>query len=315
MVKIITDTTSCLSSEFARKYDIPVIPQVINFGNESFLEGVDMSIADVHANEAALQAVSAHIEAWQPDQVIVAGDLVNRGPRPLECLRFVQAKAAAAGWLTVRGNHEEYVIEQASPDYPRQGPVADVHRGSCWTYEQLGEEVASLEGMPFDLTLNAPDGGEVRVMHASMLGLRDGIFPWTSNEELERKIGRPPGLFLVGHTHIPLIWWLNGTLVVNAGSSGLPFDGDTRPTYARCTWSHGEWQAEIVRVDYDFALAERDFYTTGFLSNAGPLAALVLRELKLAHSQLGDWVSLYQRSTLAGEITMRQAVAEFLKRM
>jgi DegV family protein with EDD domain len=46
MVKIITDTTSCLSTEFARKYDIPVIPQVINFGDESFLEGVDMSIAD-----------------------------------------------------------------------------------------------------------------------------------------------------------------------------------------------------------------------------------------------------------------------------
>jgi DegV family protein with EDD domain len=46
MVKIITDTTSCLSTEFARKYDIPVIPQVINFGDESFLEGVDMSIAE-----------------------------------------------------------------------------------------------------------------------------------------------------------------------------------------------------------------------------------------------------------------------------
>ena len=46
MVKIITDTTSCLSPEFSRKYNIPVIPQVINFGEESFLEGVNMSIAD-----------------------------------------------------------------------------------------------------------------------------------------------------------------------------------------------------------------------------------------------------------------------------
>jgi DegV family protein with EDD domain len=46
MVKIITDTTSCLSSEFGRQHDIPIIPQVINFGNESFLEGVNMSIAD-----------------------------------------------------------------------------------------------------------------------------------------------------------------------------------------------------------------------------------------------------------------------------
>ena len=45
MVKIIADTTSCLSTEFAREHGIPIIPQVINFGNESFLEGVNLDIA------------------------------------------------------------------------------------------------------------------------------------------------------------------------------------------------------------------------------------------------------------------------------
>ena len=45
MVKIITDTTSCLSKEVARRYDIPVIPQIINFGEESFYEGVQMDNA------------------------------------------------------------------------------------------------------------------------------------------------------------------------------------------------------------------------------------------------------------------------------
>jgi predicted phosphodiesterase len=270
-------------------------------------------IADVHANFAALEAITAQIEAWQPDQVIVAGDLVNRGPRPRECLHLVQAQAASHGWLVVRGNHEEYVIEQADPDFPRQGPLADVHRGSRWTYEQLDGEAGILDAMPFDLFLHAPDGSQVRVTHASMLGLRNGIYPWTSDADLEQKIGSPPGLFLVGHTHLPLIRRLNGTLVVNAGSSGLPFDNDTRPTYARCTWKQGEWQAEIVRVDYDFARAERDFSITGFLEQAGPLAALVLRELQRAHSQLGEWVSLYQKRALAGEISMRQSVAEFLQ--
>lgn len=44
MVKIITDTTSCLLPEIASKFNIPVIPQVINFGEESFLEGIDMDI-------------------------------------------------------------------------------------------------------------------------------------------------------------------------------------------------------------------------------------------------------------------------------
>lgn len=46
MVRIITDTTSCLFPEIARKYNIPVIPQVIYFGEDSYLEGVNMSIAD-----------------------------------------------------------------------------------------------------------------------------------------------------------------------------------------------------------------------------------------------------------------------------
>jgi DegV family protein with EDD domain len=44
MVRIIADTTACLPPEIARRYDIPVIPQVINFGTDSYLEGVDMDI-------------------------------------------------------------------------------------------------------------------------------------------------------------------------------------------------------------------------------------------------------------------------------
>ena len=45
MVHIITDTTSGLEQEIAQKYDIPVIPQVIHFGQESFLECQEMDSA------------------------------------------------------------------------------------------------------------------------------------------------------------------------------------------------------------------------------------------------------------------------------
>lgn len=44
MVQIITDTTACISPEFARRYSIPVIPQVINFGTDSYYEGVNIDI-------------------------------------------------------------------------------------------------------------------------------------------------------------------------------------------------------------------------------------------------------------------------------
>ncbi|MGC9349607.1 MAG: DegV family protein [Anaerolineae bacterium] len=45
MVKIVGDTTSCLSESFAQEHDIPIIPQVIIFGDESYLEGIEIDYA------------------------------------------------------------------------------------------------------------------------------------------------------------------------------------------------------------------------------------------------------------------------------
>ncbi|MEJ2264719.1 MAG: DegV family protein [Anaerolineales bacterium] len=42
MVRIVTDTTACLPSEIAGKYQIPIIPQIINFGDKSYLEGIEI---------------------------------------------------------------------------------------------------------------------------------------------------------------------------------------------------------------------------------------------------------------------------------
>lgn len=45
MFNIITDTTAGLPPEIAAKYQIPVIPQVVTFGEESFYEGVELDNA------------------------------------------------------------------------------------------------------------------------------------------------------------------------------------------------------------------------------------------------------------------------------
>ncbi|OGO11415.1 MAG: hypothetical protein A2Y53_02375 [Chloroflexi bacterium RBG_16_47_49] len=42
MINIITDTTSGLPLEISKRYHIPVIPQIINFGNKSYYEGIDL---------------------------------------------------------------------------------------------------------------------------------------------------------------------------------------------------------------------------------------------------------------------------------
>jgi putative phosphoesterase len=270
-------------------------------------------LADIHANLPALQAVVDHVEAWQPDYVIVAGDLVNRGPHPLECLQFVQERQRTQGWLTVRGNHEDYVITHSEPDAPRNGPALEVHRGSFWTYNKLGGDVSPLLEMPFQQNLKDSSGSEVRVVHASMRGNRDGIYPETRDETLRKQIGEPPAVLCVGHTHRPLVRWLNETLVVNAGSVGLPFDNDQRTGYAQIARSHNAWHAQIVRLDYDIAQGERDFLETNFIPDAGPLAQLVLIELRQARSMLFQWAVRFQDRALAGEISMQDSVREFLR--
>lgn len=270
-------------------------------------------LADIHANLAALQAVLEDIDAWQPDQVVVAGDVVNRGPRPVECLQLVLERVRTAGWLLVLGNHEEYVIAQSRPEAPRSGPAADIFRSSYWTYRQLDGQVDALEAMPFQLNLRAPDFSEVRIAHASMRGTRDGVFPDTPEDTLRKQIGRPVvPLFCVGHTHWPLIRKVDETLVVNVGAAGLPFDGDWRVSYARLIWRSGRWHTEIVRLAYGRTQAERDFFATGFVDNGGPLARLMLAELKTARSHLYQWASIYEKAVLGGVLTLDQSVDRYL---
>lgn len=42
MVQIITDTTSGISPDYAKQHGVPVIPQIINIGNRSYYEGIDI---------------------------------------------------------------------------------------------------------------------------------------------------------------------------------------------------------------------------------------------------------------------------------
>jgi putative phosphoesterase len=266
-------------------------------------------LADIHANLPALEAVSAHLEAWRPDHVIVAGDIINRGPRPYACLDFVQHKQRTAGWRTVRGNHEDYVINQVNPCSQIQ---RELQRFTYWTYERLGGCIEPLQAMPFQQSLTAPDKSEIRVVHASMLGNRIGIFPKMSDEQVRERIPPPAKLFCIGHTHWPLIRRIDQTLVVNVGAVGLPFDRDTRAAYAQLTWRDSGWQAEIIRLDYDRDRAEQDFYETGFLEEGGPAARIILDELHTARSHLYSWTHRFQTPILAGEITIGQAVDQYL---
>jgi predicted phosphodiesterase len=273
-------------------------------------------LADIHANLAALYAVIEDLERWRPDQVIVAGDVVNRGPQSRACLDLVRSLQHERGWLLLQGNHEEYMVtfgaDLAAGKINHHGPRYELMRSIAWTYEQIADSVSELAKLPPRLDVTFDDGGRLSVLHASIVHNRDGILKTHSDEELRAKIVPDARLFCVGHTHMPFIRTIDDTLVVNVGSVGLPFDGDPRAAYARLSYANNGWSAEIVRLDYDRAATERAYNSSGMRESVGPVAEIMLREMRDGTSYLFDFVPRYHERLFAGTISMEAAVREFL---
>jgi predicted phosphodiesterase len=270
-------------------------------------------VADVHANLPALEVVLEDITKFQPDAVVVLGDTVNRGPDPLQCWQRVALLVSTAGWQMLIGNHEEYVISvQRSPD-PPGSTRHDVHRHTHWTAAELGESVvAGLAALPAVAELASP-AGRASFTHGSLLGSRDGVYPDTSEAALRAKIDAQATLFGVGHTHRPLVRALGETLVVNAGSVGMPFDGDHRPAYARAQATSRGWEAGIKRLDYDWQATRSSYRQGAFAVGSGEIGRVICREFELARPLLAAWTDRYAPAVLAGSLTIAQSVTEFLR--
>lgn len=268
--------------------------------------------SDVQANLPAMQTAVAHIFAWQPDLVIMAGDLVNRGPSSLACVEYFDQLRHTHGWLPITGNHETWMLRCAS-ETPKTGIEEQLQRFATWTYHQLQPRLDALMDWPDHLCFYGDhEDSWVHVTHASMISNRFGI---TANiTAAQSQIALPPdiALFVTAHTHRPLQRLLNGVPILNVGSVGSPFDGDVRGSYAQLEWRGGAWHSEIIRFDYDRAQAERDFWELGFLDGGGPVARILFEEWRQARPLMARWRQEYEPAVLAGARDADAAVSAFL---
>lgn len=266
-------------------------------------------LSDVHGNVPALEAVLADIAHWAPDCLVVNGDLINRGPRSLAVYKMLEPQFPQP--FFVKGNHEQFVLSEAASPEP-ETPDFDLTRFARWTARQMGAVLDGIAGWKDSLDLSDPEGGHLHLTHGTRLGNRDAIRPETPDEELPAKLGDPRELFVTSHTHTPLVREYGGTLIVNTGSVGSPFDRDSRAAYAQLSFSRGRWQASIRRVPFDRARAERDFFDSGFIDGAGPLARVMLAEFRQNRGLMGRWMRNYHRAVLEREISVERAVEQYL---
>ncbi len=270
-------------------------------------------LSDVHGNSPALEVVLDDIERWKPDKVIVNGDLINRGPCSMQVLQMVLQSYPESIFL--KGNHECFVLACGGPDEPTSGPVYEIRRFTHWTYAQLGEEVERIVAWDDSLDLDDLEGGTLHITHGTRLGNRDGITPRTEDCELPDKLGDKKNLFITSHTHWPFMREFNGTMVVNSGSVGSPFDRDYRPSYIQLSFSRGRWHAEIIRLDYDRVFTEIDYKKSGFMDAGGPITRIMLMELRHSRGLIAPWMRNYEAAVLRGEISLEQSVEMHLDRM
>lgn len=270
-------------------------------------------LSDIHANLPALRAVLQHLDAQNPDAVMVGGDVINRGPQPRECLEIILDRIRNHDWKIIRGNHEDYVLKAARDDLSNltaweRGIIAH----TCWTAGLVDDHLNEVTRWPENTEVIAPDGTAALCFHASIKGNRVGMYTHMQDHELLEHAHPEARVFCAGHTHIPFVRETGGKLIVNNGAVGMPFDGDPRASYAILDWSPAHWTAEIIRVPYDRDETRKAFRETGYLERGGPMVPLILQELDMAKARLGYWHRLFEQSVAAGEKTLEDSINEMM---
>ncbi len=235
-------------------------------------------IADIHGNVAALEAVLADFDRRTPDEVLVGGDLVGRGPEGSKVVQRIRE----LGWRGVRGNHEDYLLSFRRQEVPERWLHDDEWSASRWMASELSDQdIDYIAALPFSLQSRQAPG--LCLVHGSPQSNNDGLGVWSTGRQLEEHLGRIDGnLLICAHTHRPMCRRLTGGQVVNVGAVGLPFNRDRRAQYAVLHVGAAECEAEFRQVDYDIERTIGVYESSGFLEQGGVTAQLLQMELKQA---------------------------------
>jgi len=179
------------------------------------------ALYDVHGMPWTLEAALADVD--DADEIVFGGDLLG-GPYPervVELARSVDARF-------VRGNSEREPSERDRERVP-------------------AEQLAWLAGLPLTESLD-----EVLYCHAAPGDDLPITTIFTPDETLLERFGS--GTVVIGHTHHQFDRRLGDLRVVNAGSLGMPYEGEVAAFWALL--ADGEPQFRSTPFDVERAIRE-----------------------------------------------------------
>lgn len=222
-----------------------------------------LALYDIHGNVDALEAVLADPRAADPDVVLVGGDAVP-GPDAAATLARLEALGESVRW--VRGNGEREVADAVGGATPAEGDLAG--RTAALTAAKIGAPRARALGeLPLTVEL---DG--VLFCHASPRRDDEMLTHLSSAERWSDALsGVDAGLVVAGHTHQQDDRVVGGVRFVNAGSVGLPYEGDGA---ARWLWI-ADGNPELRQTAYAAAATGARCLADGWPDERSVNAALI----------------------------------------
>ena len=221
-------------------------------------------LSDVHANWAALEAVTRAEGTW--DELVFCGDAVDYGPHPAECVRWLRANAGHA----VRGNHDNALaFDQDCDCIGAYRPHSVATR--AWHRTLLGGGDLDYLKNLFTLDPFEWDGAHFRAAHATPAG---GLFEYVPPDGWGDLVaGLAADFVLLGHTHVQGMRTFGRVTVVNPGSVGLARDHGGRACYAVIE----DGRADLRRVPYEVERTVADLWAAPLPADVSAGLVRVLR--------------------------------------
>jgi len=211
------------------------------------------ALYDVHGNLPALEAVLEEVEALEVDAVVVGGD-VAIGPMPRRSLERLLALGERALFLRGNGDRE---IAAVSPG-TGSGLWAERTR---WSAEQIERgQLAWLAALPDTRTVDVDGLGRVLFCHGSPRSDEEIVTQATPDRHLRKVLSRAKeSVVVAGHTHMQLDRRVDGFRWVNAGSVGMPYEGEVA-----AFWALLGPDVELRRTACDVERTVEDVFASGW---------------------------------------------------
>ena len=198
---------------------------------------------DIHGNRPALEAVLADARDAGATRWLLGGDYSAFGAWPVECVELLRDLGDDATWI--RGNWERWQVEEdAVPD-------TEVIQGAAVAVRAaLGPSaLEELGGLPTSAVI-----GDTLFVHASPVSDIEAFSVEADPESDDQLLaGVVQKRVVFGHSHVQFARRSSsGVALVNAGSVGLPWDGDVRAAYSTID---DDGTLALRRVEYDVEVA------------------------------------------------------------